>query len=156
MIPAAWVALRQMPLTPNGKVDRRALPAPQSRPEELGEYVAPRTELERILTELWAQLLRVDQVGVEDDFFELGGHSLLATQVVVRIQSQLSIDVPVKAVFECPTVEKLAARVEELREARLLDELRGGEIEGLLESVAAMSESSAQQLLRELSMEGRP
>jgi len=85
-MPSAWMVLSQLPLTSNGKVDRRALPAPQGRPEELGEYVAPRSELEKILTEIWVQLLRIDQVGVQDDFFELGGHSLLATRVITACQ----------------------------------------------------------------------
>jgi amino acid adenylation domain-containing protein len=108
MIPSAWMLLTQLPLTPNGKLDRRALPAPQSRPEEMGEYVAPRTELQRALAEIWAQVLRVDQVGIHDNFFELGGHSLLATRVVSHISHILDVDVPLRSVFERPTVEALS------------------------------------------------
>jgi acyl carrier protein len=107
MIPSAWVALKQLPLTPNGKVDRRSLPTPQSRPEDMGEYIAPRTELERTLTDIWAQLLRVDQVGIQDNFFELGGHSLLATRVVTHLRHVLDIDLPIRVIFERPTVEAL-------------------------------------------------
>jgi acyl carrier protein len=156
MIPSAWMTLKQLPLTPNGKVDRRALPAPQSRLEEMGEYIAPRTDLERTLADIWAQVLRVDQVGVQDNFFELGGHSLLATQVVVRIQTSLSIEMPMRLLFEFPTIKQLSAHVDDLRHARLLDKLAGGgnEMEELLERVASMSDSKVQELVRELKMEG--
>lgn len=155
MIPSAWQVIRQLPLTPHGKVDRRALPAPQSRPEEMGEYVAPRTALERTLAEIWAQVLRVDQVGVRDNFFDLGGHSLLATQVAVRLQAALSIDVSTRVLFEHPTVAQLVAHVEALREERLLEEIeRGGdELEALLKQVAAMPENAAQELMRTLRAE---
>jgi amino acid adenylation domain-containing protein len=107
MVPSAWVALKQMPLTPNGKVDKRALPPPQNRSEDMGEYTAPRSELERTIAEIWAQVLRVDQVGVHDNFFELGGHSLLATRVITQISRELDIDLPLRALFEAPTVEAL-------------------------------------------------
>jgi acyl carrier protein len=108
MNPSAWMVLRQLPLTANGKVDRRALPAPQSRPEEMGEYVAPRTDLERALAEIWAEVLRVDQVGVHDNFFEIGGHSLLATRVVTHISHVLDIDLPLRSIFDKPTIEALS------------------------------------------------
>jgi amino acid adenylation domain-containing protein len=111
MIPSAWMVVRQLPLTPNGKVDRRALPAPQSRSDEMGDYIAPRTELERTLADIWAQVLRVDQVGIQDDFFELGGHSLLATRVITHISDLLDVDLPLRVLFEKPTVEALSSRV---------------------------------------------
>src|SRR6185369_2647595 len=72
LVPSTWMVLQQLPLTPNGKLDRRALPPPQSRGEELGEYTAPRTELERVLADIWAEVLRVDRVGAHDNFFDLG------------------------------------------------------------------------------------
>jgi amino acid adenylation domain-containing protein len=154
MIPSAWMALRQLPLSSNGKVDRRALPVPQDRPEEMGEYIAPRTELERTLAEIWAQVLRVDRVGIQDNFFELGGHSLLATQVVVRIQSSLSIEIPLRLMFECPTIAQLSSRVEDLRKARLLDEIAAGgrDIAALVEKVSSMSEANARELMDQLRM----
>jgi amino acid adenylation domain-containing protein len=108
MVPSAWVTLRQLPLTPNGKIDRNALPAPQLRGEELGEYVAPDTEIQRALARIWAQLLRVDQVGIRDNFFELGGHSLLATRVITHIGHEFEVDVPLRTLFEGPTVEQLS------------------------------------------------
>jgi amino acid adenylation domain-containing protein len=158
MIPSAWMVLKQMPLTPNGKLDRRALPAPQGRPEETGEYIAPQTEVERTLAGIWAELLNVDQVGVQDNFFELGGHSLLAMQVVARIGSSLSIEMPIRLVFECPTLKQLSAQVDDLRQVHLLNEVsRGGDdIEELLGRVASMSESKAQDLIRELRMRVKP
>ncbi|MFM7173597.1 MAG: phosphopantetheine-binding protein, partial [Caldilinea sp.] len=114
MMPSAFVWLEALPLTPNGKVDRRALPAPESAtPAE--SYVAPRTASERSLAEIWQQVLRVAQVGVQDNFFGLGGHSLLATQVLSRIRQQLSVELPLRALFEAPTVEGLAAEVDKLR-----------------------------------------
>jgi amino acid adenylation domain-containing protein len=158
MIPSAWMVVKQLPLTPNGKVDRQALSAPPSRPEGVGEYIAPRTELEGVLTDIWAQLLRVDHVGVHDNFFELGGHSLLATQVVVRIRSSLSIEMPMRVIFEFPTIEKLSAQVEKLRQARVLCAIAGARsgVNEILERVASMPESRVQELIRELRMEERP
>jgi amino acid adenylation domain-containing protein len=107
MVPSTWVVLKQLPLTPNGKVDRRALPAPQGRPEEMGEYIAPRSKLERVLADIWVQLLTVDQVGVQDNFFELGGHSLLIVQMIERLRS-LGLSTNVSRVYETPTLESLA------------------------------------------------
>jgi SAM-dependent methyltransferase/acyl carrier protein len=112
MIPARWVILKEFPLTPNGKLDRKALPAPDNRREEAGEYVAPRTSIERTLAEIWAQVLRVDQVGVQDNFFELGGHSLLATRVMSRVRDSLHVDIALRVLFEAPTVAQLATRIE--------------------------------------------
>lgn len=156
MIPAAWMLLKQLPLTPNGKVDRRALPAPHGRPEDAGEYVAPSTELERKLASIWAQVLHVDQVGMRDNFFDLGGHSLLAMQVVVRIRSLLSVDMPMRLLFECPTIELICPRVHELRRARLLDNITtgGADVEDLLQKVALMPESEVQELMGELVRRG--
>lgn len=155
MVPSQWMMLKQLPLTPNGKIDRRALPEPQSRPEEMGEYVAPRTDVEWILVDIWTRVLRVDQVGVEDNFFDLGGHSLLATQVVVRIQSQLSIEMPMRLLFEYPTVRSLAVQVEQLRQDRLLGQIEAGDagLQEILERVTSMPESNVRELLQKLRTE---
>jgi hypothetical protein len=157
MIPSGWMVLKQLPLTVNGKVDRAALPAPQSRPEEMGEYVAPRTDLERTLAEIWAQVLRVDQVGRHDNFFELGGHSLLAAQVAARVASSISVEVSMRVLFEFPTVELLANAVTEVRNKRLVEDiaLGGDDIRRLLAEVASMPEGQVQQLMHELRTEGR-
>jgi amino acid adenylation domain-containing protein len=113
MIPASFVFLDALPLTPNGKVDREALPAPdQTRPESGADFVAPRTPSEGVLAALWCQVLGVERVGVEDNFFELGGHSLLATQLMARVREAFRVELPLRTLFESPTVAGLAAEVE--------------------------------------------
>ncbi|WP_164021357.1 non-ribosomal peptide synthetase, partial [Pyxidicoccus trucidator] len=125
MVPGALVPLEAFPLTPNGKVNRKALPAPEaSLLASASVYVAPRTPTEERLASLWAEVLRVERVGIHDHFFELGGHSLLATQVVARIRSAFNIELPLRALFEAPTLEQLARRVEQTRTHAELPPLR--------------------------------
>jgi acyl carrier protein len=113
MVPSAFVFLDSLPLTPNGKLDRKRLPAPDhSRPEIVDAFAAPRTPIEEILANIWAEVLKLDQVGIHDNFFELGGHSLLATQVVSRIRSKFAVDLPLRNIFEAPTIAALAPRVQ--------------------------------------------
>ena len=113
MVPAVFVELENLPLTTNGKLDRRALPVPERASLELGKgYVAPRTLIEQTLAEIWRHVLGVDQVGVYDDFFELGGHSLLATRLISKIRSQMNVDLPLKALFERGSVAQLAQLIE--------------------------------------------
>ncbi len=113
MIPAAWVALPGLPLTPTGKVDRRALPAPGAeRPDLEAAFVAPRTPVEERLAALWCELLRVERVGVHDSFFELGGHSLLATRLLARLRTAFGVEVPLRRILEEPTLGAVAAAVE--------------------------------------------
>lgn len=117
MIPTAWVPLESLPLTPTGKVDRRSLPVPGDT--GLGtapSYVAPRTPTEEIVAAIWAELLNRDRVGVHQDFFELGGHSLLATRVISRLHATLGVTVPVRTLFDAPTVAGTARIVDRLRE----------------------------------------
>jgi amino acid adenylation domain-containing protein len=109
MVPAAFVQLADYPLTPNGKVDRRALPAPEhTRSEPVDTFVAPRDGLERQMTQLWEQVLGVRPIGVQDNFFELGGHSLLAVRLFVQIKEVFDKHLPLATLFQAPTVEQLA------------------------------------------------
>jgi acyl carrier protein len=127
MVPSAFVALEALPLTPNGKVDRKALPAPEDgRPELEEALVAPRTPIEEKVAGIWCQVLGLEKVGVHDNFFELGGHSLLATQVVSRLRKAFQRELPIRWLFEAPTVAQFAARVDTAESeeiARILDEL---------------------------------
>jgi amino acid adenylation domain-containing protein/non-ribosomal peptide synthase protein (TIGR01720 family) len=116
MVPSPFVRLEALPLTPNGKVNRQALPAPEGGPADLDQaFAAPRTPTEEVLAGIWAQVLRLEKVGVHDDFFELGGHSLLATQVASRVRAALGVELPVRSLFERPTLEGTAALVDQLR-----------------------------------------
>jgi amino acid adenylation domain-containing protein len=118
MIPALFVTLDALPLTPNGKVDRRALPAPeQTRPDLASAYVAPRTPTEEKLVEIAARILRVERVGVADNFFELGGHSLLATQLLSRLRDAFAVELPLRIIFEGPTIAELAEAIEKAGES---------------------------------------
>ncbi len=117
MVPGAIVVLDALPTTATGKVDRRALPAPEAGGSTEG-YLAPRTPVEEVLAGIWSELLGVERVGAHDDFFGLGGHSLLATRVAARVREVLHVDLPLRALFDAPVLEGLAERVEA--------ELRGG------------------------------
>ncbi|MBP6750405.1 MAG: amino acid adenylation domain-containing protein, partial [Xanthomonadaceae bacterium] len=111
MMPAAFVWMQAWPLTANGKIDRKALPEPDDESYARRAYAAPESDIERSLSALWAELLRVDRVGRFDNFFDLGGHSLLAMQLVSRIRDALAIELPLRALFEAPTLCDLAERL---------------------------------------------
>jgi len=118
MVPGTIVELEALPLTPANKIDRKALPAPDAARSTLDRaYVVPNTETERQLTEICAQLLHIDQVGIHDNFFELGGHSLLATQLISRMRDVFGLELPLRSLFEHPTVAELAIQVD-ITEAR--------------------------------------
>jgi amino acid adenylation domain-containing protein len=109
MVPAAVVVMERLPLTANGKIDRRALPAPEaSRAAVQAEYAAPRGPVEEAIAGVWSEVLGVPRVGIEDNFFDLGGHSLLAAQVVSRLSERLGLDLPLRVLFETPTVPGVA------------------------------------------------
>ena len=114
MVPASILVLDRLPLTPNGKIDRKALPAIDGTPELATAYQAPRNPVEEMLANIWAQVLGVERVGVYDNFFELGGHSLRATQLVSRVREAFKIEVPVRSLFDAPTVSGLAVVVNQL------------------------------------------
>ncbi len=121
MVPAVFVLLDAFPLTANGKVNRRALPTPDDRRPELDQvFVACRTPTEELLATIWSQVLSVERVGIYDNFFQLGGHSLLATQVVSRIREAFQVEMPLRRLFEAPTVAGLAESIDVGRGAGLL------------------------------------
>ncbi|MBD1865329.1 MULTISPECIES: non-ribosomal peptide synthetase [Trichocoleus] len=113
MVPTAFVALDSIPLTPNGKLDRKNLPAPTGDAVVRSQLIAPRTATEKQLAEIWSQLLGIEAIGIQDNFFELGGHSLLATQVISRIRETLGIDISLRQIFAYPTIVEFAVQVEQ-------------------------------------------
>jgi len=120
MVPSAFVFLDKLPLSPNGKIDRRALPPPdQFRPELEVDYAAPRNPIEEVLCSIWSDVLGLKRVGIHDNFFELGGHSLTATQIMARTEEAFQFDIPLRTLFESPTVaglgESLKAQAENAR-----------------------------------------
>ncbi len=122
MVPLHWLWLERMPLNANGKLDRKALPALEIGQLQSQDYLAPRNALEETLALIWAEVLKVERVGVRDNFFELGGHSLLATQIASRVQKTLQRNVPLRAMFECSTVEELAGYIDGLQASEISEE----------------------------------
>jgi acyl carrier protein len=116
MVPSVFVFLDAMPLTPSKKIDRRALPAPdETRPDLAQHYVPPRNEAEEKLATIAAGLLKIERIGIEDNFFELGGHSLLATQFVSRIRDAFQVEIPLRMLFEKPTIADLAWEMQQMQ-----------------------------------------
>ena len=116
MVPSSFVFLEAFPLTPNGKIDRNALPPPDGERPQLDQgFVEPRTEIEELIAQIWREILKLDKIGIHDNFFELGGHSLLATRVVARLQSNFHVDLALRKLFELPTVAGLAQHIDALR-----------------------------------------
>jgi acyl-coenzyme A synthetase/AMP-(fatty) acid ligase/acyl carrier protein len=145
MVPSAIVVLDAFPLTPNGKIDLRALPAPADHREQLGvTFVSPRTPAEEILAEIWRAVLALDRVGIHDNFFELGGHSLLATRVMARIQDAFHTSLPLRTLFECPTVEELALAITRSELEKKFDQAH---LTDMLAELESISESQAKELL---------
>lgn len=119
MLPSAFVVLESLPLTPNGKVDRRALPAPDPvKLEMTAGYAPPRTPVEQMLTKIFTEVLGLKRVGIHDNFFELGGHSLLATQLISRVRDAFGVELPLRSVFEAPTIAELSKAVDSLKDSK--------------------------------------
>jgi amino acid adenylation domain-containing protein len=138
MLPSVFLFQDSLPLI-NGKLDRRRLPKPDTqRPELSRSYVTPRNESERMLAEIWSQVLALDRVGIHDDFFELGGHSLAATRVVSRVIEKFGLELPVKSLFQSPTIADMARVVEACHEPA-----SEKEVERLLAEIESMSEKEA-------------
>jgi acyl carrier protein len=144
MIPSSFVVLDAMPLTPTGKVDRSALPAPsRTRPELNTIFVAPRTLFEKELAQVWAEILTLDQVGIHDNFFDLGGHSVAATRVVSRVIRTFQVEVPLQALFAAPTVAEMAAVVTQHQAKKLGEQ----DLNRILAELESLSEDEATKLL---------
>ena len=143
MVPSAFVTLGELPLTANGKIDRRALAASEL-PAAGDGAVAPRTDTEREMAEIWAQLLRAQGFGVRDNFFDLGGHSLLATQLLTRIRDAFAVELKLQDVFSSPTVEELA----ELVELKLLAQAGSPQLDAALSMLEGLGEDEVEGLLR--------
>ena len=141
MVPSTFVFLGALPLTPHGKVDRRALPEPdQERPEITHSYVAPRTPAEAAIAAIWSMVLKLERVSIRDNFFDLGGHSLLATQVISRVRAAFQMDLPLRTLFEAPTIEGLSTAILE-KQAEELDE---AELANILAELELLSKENIQ------------
>ncbi|MEA2563042.1 MAG: hypothetical protein QOH06_4546, partial [Acidobacteriota bacterium] len=149
MLPSAFVFLDAFPLTPQGKVDRRALPAPERSQHGAGaKFIPPRTPLEEEVARVWRDVLKVDRVGVSDSFWELGGHSLLATRVLSRIEELFEVDLPLQTLFASPRLGEFAAMVGE----RVLV-LEGEDIDAALAELNGMSEDEIRALMEQEALE---
>nr|CCP38620.1 Mycosubtilin synthetase subunit B Includes: RecName: Full=ATP-dependent tyrosine adenylase [Xanthomonas translucens pv. translucens DSM 18974] len=134
MLPAAYVQLDTLPLTANGKLDRRALPAPDADALAVQAYIAPEGELETLLAALWCELLGVERVGRQDNFFALGGHSLLTVRLSAAIRRDLQCDLPIQSLFAQPTLQQMAylvlsTRLQQLQAADAADVLSKAKLE---------------------------
>ncbi|MBA2737668.1 MAG: non-ribosomal peptide synthetase, partial [Pyrinomonadaceae bacterium] len=161
MTPSAFVLMKEWKLTPNGKIDRRQLPAPEeSFSDAETEFIAPRTPVEEKLAGIWANLLRLERIGINDNFFDLGGHSLLATQVVSRIRDAFGENIALRMLFETPTVAGLAEQISSTNSSvdgensiealsADMDQMQIKEIELLLAEMENISDEEAQELVAE-------
>jgi len=146
MVPSDFVFLESLPLTPNGKVDRLALPAPDNaRPELDVAYAAPQSDIEKQLAKIWGEVLCIEQVGIHDNFLDLGGHSLAASRVISRAIQTFRLELPVNALFDAPTVARMAVIVEQNRAKRV-----DAELERMLREVETMTEEEAQRSVDEI------
>jgi amino acid adenylation domain-containing protein len=155
MVPSAFVILEALPLTPTGKLDRRALPHPgPGQLESSSEYVAPRNPLEETLARIWAEVLELERVGVHDNFFDLGGHSLQSVQLVSRLTAALNRPVAVKTVFQAPTIAAMAEILE--REATASDPKSHADGDGIANLARWLLETAPPALPEHVSIERRP
>jgi acyl carrier protein len=147
MIPSFLTVLPALPLTSNGKLDHKALPSPEIDSLVRIQYVAPRTPTEFAVAEIWAELLQIKQVGIRDNFFALGGHSLSAARAITRICDTFEIEMPLRELFEAPTIEALALRIQQAKDRQ---ESYWASIERQLRSkIEGMSEEEIRQMLKD-------
>lgn len=145
MVPAFFVELDALPRTPNQKIDRNALPDPEGqRPTLEDTYLAPRTPTEQTISDVWAEVLQIEQVGILDNFFDLGGHSLQATRVIARLREPLQYDVPLRLFFENPTISDLALAITELQASQETDD----DILQMIEELEDLTEDEVAALLK--------
>ena len=158
MVPKEFIVLDNLPLTVNGKIDRRALPLPQPGGHTRRQFAPLQGETEEAMGRVWKELLGIDQIGRDDDFFDLGGHSLLAMQLAVRIQTSFSIDMQMNSLFQFRTIKELSRYIDDLRQQRLWDTISGkqDDIDELIQKVASMADSQVQELVRKLNVGGTP
>ena len=144
MIPSAFVLMDKLPRTISGKIDRKALPAPGQLRAELEKlFTPPRTPIETTLAEIWTEVLGIDRVGIDDNFFEMGGHSLLVFQVISRVREAFGIDLPLRALFEAPTIEQQALAVIEAQ----LDQENDGEMAQLIQEISMLEGSQLEDMV---------
>jgi acyl carrier protein len=144
MVPAAYVMLDALPKTPGGKVDRRALPPPgRTRPALDQPLVAPRTPVEATVGAIWQEVLGLDEIGIHDNFFDLGGHSLAASQVIARVTETFHVDLPLRVLFEAPTLTGLAVALAD----RVAREGEPADQERILGELERLSEAEAERLV---------
>jgi acyl carrier protein len=157
MTPQLFVMLDALPLTPNGKLDRRSLPSPDYSHTARGKaYRAPGTETEKIVAEIWSEVLDQQSIGIEDNFFSVGGHSLLATQAMSRVRQRFQIELPLRVIFESPTIAELSAAIERGRGQQTGPEIpaltrrssREPDLSELLKRVQNLSEAETRELLQ--------
>jgi hypothetical protein len=159
MMPSSMMLLEKLPLTGNGKVDRRGLPSPERGREELSAYVEPRSGVESELARIWGEVLHREKVGIDDDFFALGGHSLLATQVVSRVRSVFEVELPLRKMFEHPTIAQLALAVIGIQSeqknsgSKRISRISRDDSEDLLTNIDHLSDEEVDLLLNRIEAE---
>jgi acyl carrier protein len=142
MIPSSFVFLDALPLSPNGKVDRLALPVPgQSRPDLDAPYVTPTTPIEEEVAKIWGEVLSLDQVGIHDNFFDLGGHSLAATRVISRVIKGFGLELSLQSLFAAPTVAEMTVVITEHQGKKLGEE----KLDCMLAELESISDEEAQR-----------
>jgi acyl carrier protein len=142
MIPSYFVQIEKIPLTPNGKVDRKSLPGPDKSLAVTTGYVPPGNEIEKKLVEIWKELLNAKKIGINDNFFELGGHSLLAMNMALSIQTCLGIEIPLGEIFDHPRISEIAGLIQN-REEKIK------KIEQILTEIESLTEEQIEKLLIE-------
>jgi acyl carrier protein len=144
MVPDAVVSLDALPRTASGKVDRQALPEPPEPGAAADDYVAPRGPLEEAVAAIWASVLGVERVSVQDDFFAIGGHSLLAAQVVAQVRSDFAVELPMHSLFTMPTIASLSAEI-----GRMMESGNQDETDSLLARLEHLSDEEVERMLAE-------